>query len=237
MIASFFYPYGANRNIQVFIGTTDYKTIEEFSKRCGNFSIMQRSVGFSSSKGEDINSNTSIKERPLIYPSELQRLNHYGKRGNAIVTVFGYYPIKSKFTPCFECKLYDMERQKQELEKGRFFDEQRAFYDMRKRNALLFAAKENPKDIVRQHLVEQRKQKFLILQIKERMMKALNELIPNEDIKDLLHDIDTLKFEKVLMGLIQSKQIAKESKRKDKIEQIDDLIQRIKDYLLENQKY
>lgn len=130
-----------------------------------------------------------------------------------------------------------MERQKQELEKGRFFDEQRAFYDMRKRNALLFAAKENPKDIVRQHLVEQRKQKFLILQIKERMMKALNELIPNEDIKDLLHDIDTLKFEKVLMGLIQSKQIAKESKRKDKIEQIDDLIQRIKDYLLENQKY
>ena len=210
----------SNCIIQVFIGTTDYKTIEEFSKRCGNFSIMQRSVGFNSSKGEDINSNTSIKERPLIYPSELQQLNHYGKMGNAIVTVFGYYPIKSKFTPCFECKLYDMERQKQELEKGRFFDEQRAFYDMRKRNALLFAAKENPKDMVRQHLVEKRKQKFLILQIKERMIKALNELIPNEDIKDLLHDIDTLKFEKVLMGLIQSKQIAKESKRKDKIEQI-----------------
>lgn len=228
----------SNCNIQVFIGTTDYKTIEEFSKRCGNFSIMQRSVGFNSSKGEDINSNTSVKERPLIYPSELQRLNHYGNMGNAIVTVFGYYPIKSKFTPCFECRLYDMERQKQELEKGRFFDEQRAFYDMRKRNALLSAPpSENPKDMVRQHLTERRKSKLMLDQIKSLMMKGLNELIPDEDVKELLHTIDTLNLEKALTGLNQAKKIAKESKRKNKVEQIDDAIQRIKDYLLENQKY
>lgn len=228
----------SNCNIQVFIGTTDYKTIEEFSKRCGNFSIMQRSVGFNSSKGEDINSNTSVKERPLIYPSELQRLNHYGNMGNAIVTVFGYYPIKSKFTPCFECGLYDMERQKQELEKGRFFDEQRAFYDMRKRNALLSAPpSKNPKDMVRQHLTERRKSKLMLDQIKSLMMKGLNELIPDEDVKELLHTIDTLNLEKALTGLNQAKKIAKESKRKNKVEQIDDAIQRIKDYLLENQKY
>lgn len=120
----------SNCNIQIFIGTTDYKTIEEFSKRCGNFSMVQRSIGFNSAKGEDINSHSSIKERPLIYPSELQLLNNPQDMGNAIVTVFGYYPIKSKFTPSFLCSLYHMERTEQRLFKGRYFDEEKAFYDM-----------------------------------------------------------------------------------------------------------
>lgn len=120
----------SNCNIQIFIGTTDYKTIEEFSKRCGNFSMVQRSVGFNSAKGEDINSHSSIKERPLIYPSELQLLNNSKDMGNAIVTVFGYHPIKSKFTPSFLCSLYHMERTDQRLFRGRYFDEEKAFYDM-----------------------------------------------------------------------------------------------------------
>lgn len=120
----------SNCNIQIFIGTTDYKTIEEFSKRCGNFSMVQRSVGFNSAKGEDINSHSSIKERPLIYPSELQLLNNSKDMGNAIVTVFGYHPIKSKFTPSFLCSLYHMERTEQRLFRGRYFDEEKAFYDM-----------------------------------------------------------------------------------------------------------
>lgn len=120
----------SNCNIQIFIGTTDYKTIEEFSKRCGNFSMVQRSVGFNSAKGEDINSHSSIKERPLIYPSELQLLNNSKDMGNAIVTVFGYHPIKSKFTPSFQCSLYHMERTEQRLFRGRYFDEEKAFYDM-----------------------------------------------------------------------------------------------------------
>ena len=120
----------SNCNIQIFIGTTDYKTIEEFSKRCGNFAMVQRSVGFNSAKGEDINSHSSVKERPLIYPSELQLLNNYKDMGNAIVTVFGYHPIKSKFTPSFLCSLYHMERTEQRLFRGRYFDEEKAFYDM-----------------------------------------------------------------------------------------------------------
>jgi type IV secretion system protein VirD4 len=38
----------SNCNIQVFIGTTDLKTIEDFSKRCGNYTVVERSVGFNS---------------------------------------------------------------------------------------------------------------------------------------------------------------------------------------------
>lgn len=227
----------SNCNIQVFIGTTDYKTIEEFSKRCGNFSIMQRSVGFNSSKGEDINSNTSVKERPLIYPSELQRLNNNGDMGNAIVTVFGYYPIKAKFTPSFKCKFYDMKRCRQQLEKGRYFNEQKAFYDMKKRNELFIVSKPQvPKDMVRQHLTERRRNKLMLDQIKNLMMKGLSEVIPDEDVKELLYAIDTLNLEKALTGLQAAKKIAQQSKRQNKADVIEDVIHRIKDYLIENQK-
>jgi type IV secretion system protein VirD4 len=127
----------SNCNIQIFIGTSDLKTIEDFSKRCGNYSIVERSVGFNSAKGQDINSNQSIKERPLIYPSELQVLNRPGDMGHAIVTVFGYYPIRSTFTPSFLIPQFKGEKSEERMASGRYFDERKAYYDMKKRNAIL----------------------------------------------------------------------------------------------------
>ena len=62
----------SNCNIQIFIGTTDQKTIEEFSKKCGNFSLIQRSVSLSSGNS-NVGNSVSVKERPLIYPTELQQ--------------------------------------------------------------------------------------------------------------------------------------------------------------------
>lgn len=124
----------SNCNIQVWIGSTDLKSAEEFSKRCGNYSIVQRNVGYQSAKADDISSNSSVKERPLIYPSELQTLNNPRDMGHAIVTMFGYQPIRSTFTPCFQVPQFDMEKINQKLEKGRFFDEKNAYYDMKNRN-------------------------------------------------------------------------------------------------------
>ena len=124
----------SNCNIQMFIGTSDYKTVEEFSKRCGNFSVITRNVGYNTVKADDINSNASIKERPLIYPSELSQLNRPGDMGNTIVTVFGYQPIRSKFTPSYAATAYTLEKTKQCLGIGRYFDEEKIFYDMKKRN-------------------------------------------------------------------------------------------------------
>ena len=40
-----------------------------------------------------------------------------------------------------------------------------------------------------------------------------------------------------MIGLEQAKKIAKESKRKDKVGEIEDVMRRIKDYLSEKQKY
>lgn len=127
----------SNCNIQAFIGTSDYKTVEEFSKRCGNFSVITRNVGYNTVKADDINSNASIKERPLIYPSELARLNSPNNMGNTIVTVFGYQPIRSKFTPSFAVKAFTLEKTEQRLGVGRYFDEESVFYDMKRRNSIV----------------------------------------------------------------------------------------------------
>jgi type IV secretion system protein VirD4 len=131
----------SNCNIQVFIGTTDLKTIEDFSKLCGNYSIVQRNVSFSTSKSDEINSSASVKERPLIYPSELAQLNNANNMGNAVVTVFGFPPIKSKFTPSFKCKQYKLEQITQEETLGKPFMEEKVFYDMLKRNEYFFKPK------------------------------------------------------------------------------------------------
>lgn len=123
----------SNCNIQIFIGTTDLKTIEEFSKKCGNFSIIQRNVSFSSSN-DGMGSSVSVKERPLIYPTELQQLNSPNNMGNAIVNVFGFPPIKSKYTPSYLCKAFVMEKTNQLLSAGKYFNEEKVFYNMLTRN-------------------------------------------------------------------------------------------------------
>lgn len=133
----------SNCNIQIFIGTTDLKTIEEFSKKCGNFSIMQRNVSFSSGN-DNVGSSVSVKERPLIYPSELQQLNSPGNMGNAIVNVFGFPPLKSKYTPSYKCKHFTLEKTVQLLSSGKYFNEQNVLYDMLERNKLMLS-KNKPK--------------------------------------------------------------------------------------------
>ena len=134
----------SNCNIQVFIGTTDGKTIEEFSKKCGNFSIMQRGVSFSSSN-DNVGATVSVKERPLIYPTELQQLNSPDNMGNAIVNVFGFPPIRSKYTPSYKCKYFKLEKTNQLLSEGKYFNEVKVFYNMLDRNDKVLSDNKNKK--------------------------------------------------------------------------------------------
>ncbi len=128
----------SNCNIQIFIGTTDQKTIEEFSKKCGNFSLIQRNVSFSSGN-DNVGSSASVKERPLIYPTELQQLNSPDNMGNAIVNVFGFPPIKSKYTPSFRCRHFVLDKTNQLLSAGKYFNEEKVFYNMLDRNGYVLS--------------------------------------------------------------------------------------------------
>lgn len=181
----------SNCNIQVFIGTTDLKTIEDFSKRCGNYSVIQRNVTYSTAKSDDISSNSSSKERPLIYPSELARLNSGKDIGNVIVTVFGYYPIKSKFTPSYLCPFYELKKAEEDLGTGRYFDEEKAFYDMRIRNKKIFEEEEKETSISSyqkdtsyiKDIIEAIK--LGITSLNPSALKKANELFENKDYENL----------------------------------------------------
>lgn len=120
----------SNCNVQVFIGTSDQRTVDEFSKRCGNMSIIQRSYS-SSLKGNEGTQSAQVTQRPIIYPSELQTLNRDGNMGNAIVTVFGYKPIKAYFTPCYDVNKFNLGGAKVEMSIQDVIDEEKIAYDIR----------------------------------------------------------------------------------------------------------
>ncbi|MDR1440719.1 MAG: type IV secretory system conjugative DNA transfer family protein, partial [Clostridiales bacterium] len=97
----------SNCGIKLFIGSNDIDTCKEFSELCGNMTVSTSSVSSSTAdKGGQYSVSNQLQTRPLIYPSELQRLNNKQDSGNAILVTFGNYPAKTKYTPSYKCPLY-----------------------------------------------------------------------------------------------------------------------------------
>ena len=121
-----------NCGIKMFIGSNDMETCKEYSELCGNITVATTST--SGTAHSETNYSTSYQTRPLIYPSELQRLNHPGDIGHGIIVTFGNFPLKTYFTPSFKVPLYRFgEMDSSELEE-RAFNEREIFYDVRRRN-------------------------------------------------------------------------------------------------------
>ena len=201
----------SNCNIQIFIGTTDQKTIEEFSKKCGNYSIIQKNVSFSSSN-DGVGSSVSVKERPLIYPTELAQLNNNQDMGNAIVSIFGYAPIKSKFTPSFKSKFFVLEKTNQLLSAGKYFNEEKVFYDMLKRNECFnkrnrkVANKQEVEDFIKILKIKIEKTDFESIdcfEIKIELLTALAE----KNYKKLSETLEKLLFSTQQRGIEEREQI------------------------------
>lgn len=111
----------SNCNVQVFIGTNDIRTTEEFSKLCGNYTVDSNSVGYSTAHN-DISPSVALRERPLIYPSELATLNEGKNNGNMIISVFGYSPLKTTFTPYYKMPVYGLKAVETIIPPPRTFD-------------------------------------------------------------------------------------------------------------------
>lgn len=127
-----------NCGIKMFIGSNDMNTCKEYSELCGNITIATTSQ--SGSANSETNFSTSVQTRPLIYPSELQRLNHPGDIGHSIIVTFGNYPFKTYFTPQFKVPLYRIGQMDNSGLSDRYFNESEAFYDIRVRNRALIEA-------------------------------------------------------------------------------------------------
>ena len=130
----------SNCGFKMFIGSNDIGTCEEFSKLCGNMTVSTNSVSSQLTDSKNgYNVSTQMQTRPLIYPSELQKLNNKQDTGNAIVVTFGNNPIKTKFTPSYKCPLYEFDTMDMtEVQSNAFFGDD-VYYDLEERNAIVLS--------------------------------------------------------------------------------------------------
>lgn len=128
----------SNCGLKMFIGSNDIETCEEFSKLCGNKTVSTQSV--SSTLGDktgNINVSSQVQTRPLIYPSDLQKLNNKTSTGNAIIVTFGNYPLKTQFTPSYKCPLYQMKTMDLSSVRLNAFFGDEVYYDLEERNYIV----------------------------------------------------------------------------------------------------
>lgn len=128
----------SNCGFKMFIGSNDIGTCEEFSKLCGNYTVSTASVSRSTQDATgNMSVSSQVQTRPLIYPSELQKLNNKNDTGNAIIVTFGNNPIKTKFTPSYRCPLYEFGTMDMgEVMENAFFGDE-VYYDLAERNYIV----------------------------------------------------------------------------------------------------
>ena len=127
-----------NCGIKMFIGSNDMNTCKEYSELCGNITVVTSSTS-GSVNSTDINLSNQTQVRPLIYPSELQRLNKPGNIGNSIIVTFGNYPLKTYFSPSFKVPFYKMGKMDTSDLSERYFDENTILYSVNARNKIVFS--------------------------------------------------------------------------------------------------
>ena len=134
----------SNCGMKMFIGSNDIETCKEFSELCGNCTVSTTSVSRSmGTKEGEASYSTSIQTRPLIYPSELQKINNKTDTGNAIIVTFGNYPLKTKFTPSYRCDLYKFGTMDlTEVRSNAFFPDE-VYYDLTDRNNKVLGVSED----------------------------------------------------------------------------------------------
>ncbi len=124
-----------NCGVKMFIGSNDTDTCKMFSEMCGNMTVKTTSTSSNlGSKAGDINVSTNTQVRPLIYPSELQRLNNQESTGNSIIVSFNSFPLKTKYTPSYKCPFYKFGPMDLTEIRSNVFRAEEVFYDLKVRN-------------------------------------------------------------------------------------------------------
>ena len=168
-----------NCGIKMFIGSNDMNTCKEYSELCGNITIQSSST--SGTAHSETTYSTSLQVRPLIYASELQRLNKPGDIGHSIIVTFGNYPLKTYFTPSFKVSLYKTGKMDQSELEERFFNESEVFYDIQKRNSEL-VKKFNESSLKKEEIVTKKEKKTEKGLNKKDILKLYEDMKNNPDL-------------------------------------------------------
>lgn len=179
-----------NCNVKIFIGSDDSDTRKEFSELCGLKKIKNFSVN--TNIESSASSNTGATTIPLISPSMLERINGNIK-GDAIVSVRGYEPIWTHFTPSYELASVYFKEGKADISQREttLFEKRKYVFDINgnqqdTENLILSAIEEKEKNIEendRAYLQElDRKWESIVASIHKRI-EQLSILLNKEDNK------------------------------------------------------
>ena len=176
-----------NCNVKIFIGSDDSETRKEFSELCGQKKIKNFSVNTNAEN--PASSNTGASNQPLITVGMLERLNG-DEKGDAIVSVRGYEPIWTVFTPSYELKKIYFKDGKADISKREavFFDKDQYVFDIDTKgqsvqDKQLDAIEEQ--DYKEERVKEERERKLAELDVKwERIVNEIHKRL-NEFVKEL----------------------------------------------------
>ena len=123
----------SNCNGEIYIGTGDLDTREQFSKKLGNYTIKVDSK--SSSKGGDgknqNSTSTQYQSRPLVYASDLAHMEF----GHVYEAIYPMLPMSNFIDSQFTAKnIYHFEKREEPFIPGRRFNEDMIYYDVHERN-------------------------------------------------------------------------------------------------------
>ncbi|MGN1201571.1 MAG: type IV secretory system conjugative DNA transfer family protein [Candidatus Caccovivens sp.] len=127
-----------NCNAQIYLGTDDQHTRDDFSKMCGDVQLMHEETNTSTTRTEkdrdDRSTSTSVQlqrtTRPLITAYELGQI----ERNTVIVKLFRYNPMKIKQTPSYQTPFFYRKDVEREAGIMKSLDTQKVYYDIKLRN-------------------------------------------------------------------------------------------------------
>lgn len=157
-----------NCNVKIFIGSDDADTRKEFSELCGQKKIKNFSVNTNAEN--PASSNTGASNQPLITVGMLERLNG-DKKGDAIVSVRGYEPIWTVFTPSYQLKSVYFKEGKAAIGKREavLFEKENYVFDIHGKD------KENEMDKVLDAIEQMDAEDTEVDEVKKQKIQALDE--------------------------------------------------------------
>ncbi|MBQ8792188.1 MAG: type IV secretory system conjugative DNA transfer family protein [Clostridia bacterium] len=130
-----------NFQMETFLGSEDPSTIQAFSEACGETTVFHdeesRSRNTKDSSGENISTSTQRTRKPLIDKQELRQL----PRWTVIAKIFRKRIMKDTMTPFFECDFMEKRSSKMPARITKPIDVNKIFYDVEKRNQIVFGSK------------------------------------------------------------------------------------------------
>lgn len=134
-----------NCNAQIFIGTDDQNTRDDFSKRCGEIQLLHEEENKTKSEKDSAGNSksTSVQRtnRPLITSYELGQLPY----GTVVVKLYRYQPIKMKLTPDYETPFFHKNDVKPQVGIMKSLDQEKVYYNIKDRNKKILKSS-NPFD-------------------------------------------------------------------------------------------